>query len=61
MIFDSGKSAEPTMIDLRSPDTDPPPSGFELPQAAVISANMVARIARLDLRVLDITKVLSAH
>src|SRR5438874_2415650 len=35
MILDSGKSAEPTMIDLRSPETAPPPSGLELPHAAV--------------------------
>src|SRR5262245_28346392 len=47
MIFDSGKSAEPTTIDLRSPEADPPPSGLELPHAAVISASTAARIARL--------------
>src|SRR6185436_9755139 len=47
MIFDSGKSAEPTTIDLRSPEADPPPSGLELPHAAVTSASTVTRIARL--------------
>ncbi len=65
MIFDSVKSAEPTLIDLRSPEISPPPSGLELPQAAVIRAKTAARIARCHLRVfdipLDIPNVLSAH
>src|ERR1700710_121823 len=47
MILDSGKSAEPTAIDLRSPDISPPPSGLELPQAAVMRARAVASTARL--------------
>src|SRR6185312_144599 len=47
IILDSGKSAEPTTIDLRSPEADPPPSGLELPHAAVITASTAARIARL--------------
>src|ERR1700730_9399908 len=47
MILDSGKSAEPTTIDFRSPEADPPPSGLELPHAAVISASTATRIARL--------------
>jgi hypothetical protein len=34
---------------------------LELPHAAVISASTVARIARLDLRVLDMPNVLSAR
>src|SRR3981189_1536895 len=47
MILDSGKSAEPTTIDWRSPEAEPPPSGLELPHAAVIGAGTAARIARL--------------
>jgi hypothetical protein len=58
--LDSGKSAEPTTIDFKSPEISPPPRGFELPHAAVISASTAARIARLNLRVLDIPTVLSA-
>src|SRR3977135_3459535 len=50
MILDWGKSAEPTTIDFRSPEADPPPSGLELPHAAVISASTAARIARLRWR-----------
>src|SRR5215208_575650 len=61
MIFDSVKSAEPTVIDLRSPDISPPPSGLELPHPAVISASTAATTARIGLRVLDIPNVLSAH
>ena len=41
------KSAEPTTIDLRSPEAAPPPSGLELPHAAVISASKATRTARL--------------
>src|SRR3954465_12004462 len=57
MIFDSVKSAEPTVIDFRSPDISPPPRGLELPHAGsitVISANTATRTARLHRRVLDI-------
>src|SRR4051812_42448842 len=65
MIFDSVKSAEPTLIDLRSPEISPPPSGLELPQAAVTNARTAATSARYHLCVLvlplDIPNVLSAH
>src|SRR4029079_14278281 len=61
MILDSGKSAEPTTIDLRSPEADPPPRGLELPHAAAIRAIAAATTARTDLRVLDIPNVLPAH
>src|SRR6476620_11386004 len=65
MILLSVKSAEPTLIDLRSPEISPPPNGLELPQAAVIRANSAARIASCHLRVfdipLDIPNVLSTH
>jgi hypothetical protein len=65
MIFDSVKSAEPTLIDLRSPEISPPPNGLELPQAAVTNARTAVTSARYRLRVfdipLDILNVLSAH
>src|SRR5215212_2965437 len=64
MIFDSVKSAEPTLIDLRSPEISPPPSGFELPHAVASRANTAARTARQLFGVfdipLDIPNVLSA-
>src|SRR5262245_57192231 len=63
MILDSVKSAEPTLIDFRSPEISPPPSGFELPQAAVTRAKTAASRARYHLLVfgiaLDIPNVLS--
>src|SRR6476469_5668267 len=65
MIFDSVKSAEPTLIDFRSPEISPPPSGFELPQPEATRAKTAARTARDHLCVfdipLDIPNVLSAH
>src|SRR6476646_356468 len=36
MIFDSGKSADPTTTDFKSPEALPPPSGLELPHAAAV-------------------------
>src|SRR6478672_5245573 len=38
MILDSGKSAEPTLIDFRSPEISPLPSGLALPQAVARKA-----------------------
>src|SRR6476661_7580855 len=51
------------MIDFRSPEISPPPSGFELPQAAVTRTNIAAKSARHLLLVfgiaIDIPNVLS--
>src|SRR6476659_10867693 len=61
MILLSVKSADPTLIDLRSPEISPPPSGLELPHAAVMRTIKAARKPRCHLRVIDIPRVLSAH
>ena len=46
--IDSGKSAEPTTTDFRSPEAAPPPSGLELPQPAEgnVTASAIAASTR---------------
>ncbi|SKT86778.1 Uncharacterised protein [Mycobacteroides abscessus subsp. abscessus] len=50
-VFDSGKSAEPTISVFRSPERGPPPRGLALPQPLKKIAAMTATSSCAALRI----------